>query len=177
MRASGYVRVEHDFYREPAWAIDLLLDRESFGECVWDPCAGSGNIPERCLARGISAIGSDIADRGYGCGNLDFFTVEQLTPISIVSNPPYDVLREFVDHALKISTGKVAVIARLAFLASVKRKAWFESRPLARLWVMSRRPSIPPGNVDVPAKGGSIDYGWFVFEHEHAGAPTIGWLA
>ena len=177
MRASGYARATDDWYAEPAWCVDLLLDREPFASSVWDPCAGSGNIPQRCLARGITAIGSDIADRGYGCAGLDFFSVEMVTPTSIVSNPPYDVLQEFIDHALKISTGKVAVIARIAFLASVRRKVWFESGPLARVWVMSRRPSMPPGGTDVPAKGGSVDYAWFVFDRTVIGPPTFGWLA
>jgi hypothetical protein len=176
MRASGYDRAAEDYYVEPAWAVELLLDREHFPTGVWDPCCGSGTIPKACLARKIPALGSDIADRPYGAGGMDFFAFKPSTARSIVSNPPYDVLQEFIDHALAVSTGKVAVIARLAFLASMKRKNWFESGSLARLWTMSRRPSMPPGGTNVPAKGGSIDYAWFVWDRAHVGAPELGWI-
>jgi hypothetical protein len=154
------------------------LDREDFGPAIWDPCCGRGTIPARCLARGISAIGSDIVDRGYGAVGLDFFELTQPTSVSIISNPPYKRLQAFVDHALRLTTGKVAVVASLAFLASRGRKPWYESGPLARVYVLSRRPSMPPGEALVKASGGSLDYAWFVFDREHRGAPIIsGWLA
>lgn len=175
MRASGYNRTENDYYVEPKWVVNALLDVEPFYGVCWDPACGSGTIPKAIADRGMLYHGSDIADRGYGTPDIDFFKSTQKVS-NIISNPPYSVLQEWVDHSLKCTTQKVAVIARLAFLESMKRKSWFESRPIARVWVSSRRVSMPPGGADIPAKGGSIAFSWYVFEHGHKGPPTIGWV-
>ena len=82
----------------------------------------------------------------------------------------------FLLHALKLTTGKVALLARLALLEGQKRRALFQSTPLARVWVSSRRVSMPPGGTDIPAKGGAIAYAWFVWERGYSGAPSLGWL-
>lgn len=178
MRASGYERAAKDWYVEAPWVADLLLDHEAFPTGVWDPCCGAGNIPKRCALRGIDAIGSDIADRGFGAAGIDFFSEHPRTAVSIVANPPYNRLQAFVDHALVVTSGKVAVVAPMAFLAGQKRKTWYERGPLARVYVLSRRPSMPPGGSDIAAKGGTVDYAWLVWDRAHSGDPVIaGWLA
>jgi hypothetical protein len=175
VRASGYDRATNDWYREPGWVVDALLNVESFHGLSHDPACGGGTIPKTMQARGFECSGSDIEDRGFGFTGLDFFK-SSLSVGNIVSNPPYNVLQEWVDHSLRCASHKVAVIARLAFLESSKRKSWFESRPLARVWVSSKRVSMPPGGTDIKASGGSIAYAWFVFEHGHAGRPELGFL-
>ena len=65
-RRSGYARVDRDFYVEPRWVVELLLDVETFEGAVYDPACGSGTIPSVCLQRGIPATGSDIVHRGFG---------------------------------------------------------------------------------------------------------------
>lgn len=175
MRASGYIRNENDYYVEPRWVVDALLDVERFTGHCWDPSCGSGNIPLALQARGISCWGSDIADRGFGTIGLNFFQATENTDC-IVSNPPYGVIQAYVSHALSMTTSKVAILARLALLEGMKRRSFLMSTPLARVWVSSRRVSMPPGGTDVDAKGGSIAYAWFVWDHVHSGPPTIGWL-
>jgi hypothetical protein len=45
----------------------------------------------------------------------------------------------------------------------------FRETPLARVWVSSRRVSMPPGGTNIEAKGGSIAYAGFVWDHRHTG--------
>lgn len=175
MRNSGYERNANDYYVEPRWAIDALLDVEQFPGLCWDPSCGGGNIPEALIARGYDCFGSDIADRGYGVTGSDFFKMHQRVS-HIVSNPPYGDIQRWIERALSMADGKVAVLARLALLEGQKRRAFFADAPLARVWVSSRRMSMPPGGTDVKAGGGTIAYAWFVFEHGHVGAPSLGWL-
>ncbi len=175
MKASGYARAEADWYQEPAWVVNALLDRERFTGLSWDPSCGGGTIPEAMLARGLPCYGSDLADRGYGRTGVDFFSTTKSTD-NIVTNPPYGVIEPYIRHALTLARSKVAILARLALLESTRRQALFRETPLARVWVSHRRVSMPPGGTDVPASGGTVAYAWFVWDHSHVSAPVIGWL-
>lgn len=176
MRASGYAPEESGFYQEPAWFADTIFAVEDFTGGVYDPFCGEGTIPKAAIRAGYETIGSDIADRGYGSTGVNFFDLVTRTSRNIVSNPDYDVLQEAIDHSLDISSGKVAIVARLGFLASMKRRGWFLSKPLARVWVASKRPSMPPGGKGIKAKGGTIEYCWLVFEPNYVGEPVLRWL-
>jgi len=155
MRASGYDRNADDWYVEPAWAVDALLAaEEKFCGTVIDPCCGGGNIPSRLKMAGCDTLSSDIVDRN-GASDLigPFETILPEIPVeSVVSNPPYNLAREFIDCALKHTTDRVCVLLRLAFLEGQKRRDWFGTVPLARVWVSSRRMSMPPGGSVVKAR-------------------------
>lgn len=178
MRASGYDRNGDDYYVEPAWAVDALIEAErKFVGLVLDPCCGGGNIVRRLENAGVNAVGGDIKARWDRAVIHDFAgSLDGYRPDSVVSNPPYNRAQEFIDCALANTTDRVCVLLRLAFLEGQKRREWFQSVPLARVWVSSRRMSMPPGGSDVKAKGGAIAYAWFVFEHGHVGPAQIGWL-
>ncbi|KXV23858.1 hypothetical protein AD942_11025 [Gluconobacter japonicus] len=178
MRASGYDRHADDWYVEPAWAVDALMDAErKFVGLVLDPCCGGGNIVKRLEMKGIFSFGSDIKPRWPPAAIQNFYvSLETWRPDSVVSNPPYNLAREFIDCALEHTTDRVCVLLRLAFLEGIKRREWFGTVPLARVWVSSRRMSMPPGGSGVKAKNGTVAFAWFVFEHGHTGAPAIGWI-
>ena len=183
MRASGYVRVTDDWYCEDSQIVHALLQAEPtlFDGTIWDPACGRGNIPKTVVAAGGRAVASDVADRGYGLCGQDFLATYSRPELvsHIVTNPPYGIIQEFIEHALTLVPGKVCVLARLAFLEGLKRRPWFEEKPLARVWVSSRRVSMPPGGTDVKARGGTVAYAWFVFDSNHPSAekPTLGWVA
>lgn len=178
---SGYRRARHDFYREPAWIVEKLVDwMDRNGSPItgqaWDPCCGTGNIPRVLRERGIDSIGSDLIDRGFGEAPLDFFGTWRSTDW-IVSNPPYAPIEQFVRHALSNTSRGVAVLARLSFLESKAREALFDTTPLAHVLVSRARVSMPPGEIPtVEARGGTIPYAWFIWRKHHRGAPTVGWV-
>jgi hypothetical protein len=178
-RGSGYEKAEDNWYQETREAVDLLLDHEPFGGPVWDPACGEGNIPKACRARNIAALGSDLVDRGFGKTNLNFLTITGVFRGDVVTNPPFDVIESFIHHALKISTGKVAIVGRLALLEGRRRReTLFTVTPFARVWVFSRRMSMPPGGRGIVAKGGSVPFAWFVWDRAHPiGEPArVGFL-
>ena len=179
MRASGYAKAEHDWYLEPAWIVDAMLDAEKIpsGTICWDPSCGAGNIPERVKARGLYCAASDITDRGYGAvGNFFDYISPKDNATIIISNPPFGCMEQYVRHALSLVSGRVIILARLAFLESQSRAQFFTETPLARVWVSRRRASMPPGGANVVARGGSIPFAWFVWSHGHFGPPVIGWI-
>lgn len=176
-RSSGYEREKNDWYVEPRRAIDELLDVEKFGKHILDPACGGGNIPEACKARGYrTSLGTDIADRGYG-KQSDFLTGWTEWRHDIIMNPPYSLATDFALHALDIGAQKIAILQRTAWLEGESRyKRLFSLNKLARIWQFRSRISMPPGGQNIEAKNGSVAFAWFVFERNHNGPPTLGWL-
>jgi hypothetical protein len=181
-RRSGYLRESHDFYVEPRWCIELLLDVEAFEGAVLDPCCGIGTIVSACCTRGISARGSDIVGRGFG-DTCDLFTLTE-TVDNIISNVPYHLAEACVRHLLSLVRFKLALILPLTFWESRQRNALFREHPPVRFYPCSDRPSMPPGRSDGPRdcfgaviqpenRGGTAPYGWFVWERGFAGATIV----
>lgn len=164
-----------DFYIEPRWTVDALLDVEPFIGQIWDPACGSGTILMACANRyGIDRVtGSDIADRGVG-GVQDFLDPQyQFVNVeNIICNPPYGVAEAFVRRSLGIASRKVAMLVQSKFPYSQTRHALFSSYPPARIYFLSDRPSMPPGDLLLAGKikpeGGKLDFLWMVWE---AGRP------
>jgi hypothetical protein len=181
-RNSGYDRVPRDFYVEPRWSIELLLDQEEFIGEVLDPCCGIGTIPSVCLARGIPARGSDIVDRGFG-EVCDLFDIAE--PVdNIISNVPYKIAEACARHMLTFVRRKVALVLPMTFWESRARNGFFREHPPRTWYPCSDRPSMPPGTMDgardehgaviqPKADGGTMPYGWFVFDVGYCGPTRV----
>lgn len=180
MRKSGHTRQADDWYVEPAWCVDALLKWEKpFVGGVMDPCCGRGNIVDRLVAHDVIAYGSDMRDRADGRFPIMDYAkaLKECAPDSVVSNPPFRDAQAFIEAALAVTTDRVCVLLRLAFLEGIARGKWFPNTPLARVWVSSQRISMPPGDSDIPAENGKVAHAWFVFEHGHNSRPEIGWFS
>ncbi|UAK24203.1 hypothetical protein [Sphingomonas nostoxanthinifaciens] len=171
-------RETHDFY--PTWpaATTALLAVERFDGPIWEPACGDGAMSRVLEAAGHTVISTDLIDRGYGEGGRDFLMEWAPRAPNIVTNPPFRWASQFVDRALQLTTGKVALFLRLAFLEGQDRGRWFPTTPLARAWIMSRRVPIARGRLAGPDEqgGGVIAFAWFVWERGHCGPPVLGWL-
>jgi hypothetical protein len=123
---------------------------------------------------GIRAIGSDIVDHGTG-QVADFFDLDFDFP-NIVTNPPFKLAEQFYRHARDRTAGKTAMIFPVARLNAAK---WVRhSSMLRRIWLLSPRPSMPPGEVILSGgkiSGGKEDYCWLVF-FDGTGFPEVRWL-
>lgn len=170
-------REKDDFY--PTWpgATLALLSVEKFDGAIWECAAGEGDMSRVLIDEGYSVVSTDLVDRGYGEPRIDFLMEWSARAPNIVTNPPFGLAREFVDRALALTSGKVAMFLRLAFLEGLNRGQWFPDTPLARVWIMSRRVPIQRGRISELGDGhGVIAFAWFVWEHGHVGAPALGWL-
>jgi hypothetical protein len=168
-------RPKLDFYRTPEEAVIALLNVESFDGIVWEPACGDGAISSVLKDYGVDVISSDIHDYGYG-PVVDFLTTNE-TVDHIVTNPPFFIAQKFVERALASTTGKVAMLLKLAFLEGKKRKAFFEQNPPKKVWVFSNRITMHrEGNEEAYKNGGMIAFAWFIWEHGHTGPTEIGWL-
>jgi hypothetical protein len=187
-RSHIFPKATDGHYVEPAWCSERLFAIEPFGApgaLVLDPAAGWGNIPRAAIAAGYTAVASDIADRldHRGLEGIRFHICNFLeeSPVrsawSVACNPPFDRVREFCERGLEIATYKVAMIVPLRRLPAAR---WLESLPLESVYLLTPRPSMPPGAWiaagNIPG-GGSQDFCWLVF-NKRAGstAPRLRWL-
>jgi hypothetical protein len=170
-------RERDDFYPTPPAGARALLSVEQFTGKIWEPACGEGAISKELLAAGYEVESTDLIDRGYGTPNVDFLLDYQTVIPNIVTNPPFKLAEEFAWHALRRTTGKVALLCRLAWLEGLRRKVLFESTPLARVWIFSRRLTMVRGGDERLAGGGSmLCFAWYVWAHGHSGPPTLGFL-
>ncbi len=168
-----------EHYCEPHWCSERLFEAEPFAGSVLDPCAGFGRIPEAARAAGFTTYAGDIVDRGCA-GGLGFrgdFLVFTVPATNVVFNPPFTKIREFVDHALTLATCKVAAIVPTRRLNAMGQ--WLAVTPLYRVWMLTPRPSMPPGSYIAAGHkvgGGTADFCWCVWLQGFNGKPTIEWL-
>lgn len=179
-KANGTHRHADDFYRTPEETIRALLRVEQFRSTVWEPACGDGAISRVLEAHGYSVVSSDIVDRGFGEGGIDFLATTELLADDVVTNPPYDddLPERFAVHALALGARKVALLCRLSWLEGLERyRHLFKHRQLARIWVFSARQTLWRGD-DLAAEddGGMTPYAWFVFERDHSGPWSGDWL-
>lgn len=160
----------------PRRGIEALLDVEKFDGSIWECACGDGAISRVLVERGHHVISTDLVDRGYGTPGVDFLLDTTIAADNIVTNPPYRLGNEFALKALSIARRKVAMLMRLAWLEGEhRRRVLFDPLPPARVWVFSRRLTIVRRGESTNG-GGMIAFAWFVWDRDHHGATTIGWI-
>ena len=145
----AYDRNELDWYTEPRWCVDLLIEAERYAGRIWDPCCGHGTIGRAFADVNHPIKSTDVAHRNYGLGGIDFLAVEpgrKNQVDHIVCNPPFKLIPEFLAHGLRLAQQSVTMLVRLSWLASEARQELFAElgRP-ARVYVLANRASMPPG--------------------------------
>lgn len=169
-------RPPDDFYPTPEYVTQSLLDREVFYGKIWEPACGDGAMSKVLIKNGYDVISSDLIDRNYGHGEIDFLSTQQFNCVeNIITNPPFSLSQQFIEHSLKVATDKVAIFGKLALLESKSRKELFLNIPFKKLWVFSSRVKLTR-NGEPYKNGGMIAFGWYVFQHGYKGEPTIGWI-
>lgn len=163
-----------DFYPTPSWATLALLSKEKFIGSVHEPCCGSGAISTVLIEAGLSVISSDLYDYGFGVSGID--ARELPGPVeNIITNTPYNITEAILSHFLMICERKIALLLRLSFLESKRRYPLFSKTPPARVYVFSERLSLCKVG-DTVKGGGTISYGWFVWEYPHMSNTILGWI-
>ena len=165
-------RSPEDFYVTPDKAIRALLKREKFSGIGWEPACGNGAITK--FFPGIKAsdirTDSDIA----GKGGIDFLAVRQKVDF-IITNPPFCLITEFIEHSLKCAKMKVAIFGRIQLLEGKKRYHLFMKHPPVRIYVFSSRLNCDPDSFK-SRNVGILCFCWFVWEKGFHGKPTIDWI-
>lgn len=192
---SDTEREKNDFYSTDEDCVRDLLKVEAFQTKILEPCCGTGSISKVLEEDDRIVISTDLIDRGYGKGGVDFFKEYLDIDYDIVTNPPYGLSTEFVEHALDhMRPGhKMALFLKIQFLETVTRyEKIFKRGNLETVYVYSKRQAcykdgeVYQKNADGTFKldkqgnkmknGSAVCYAWFVWNTDYHGLPTIKWL-
>lgn len=169
-RASGYERKEHDLYETPAWVTEALVPHLPKLGCVWEPAAGSGKMVRPLEAAGFLVVQSDI---NQGQDFLRLHSPIGGGPDAIITNPPYELATEFVQHAIGLmqnARGMVAMLLRTDFDHAKTRANLFSMSPrFAKKVVLTKRIKWFEDSKGQP----SFNHAWFIWDWKHEGPPTL----
>lgn len=129
--ASKYPRRKGDFYATPDWCTEVLLRHFTPAGKIWEPACGEGHMSRVIQRKGYYVTSTTLYDQGYGDDRgLDFLTTDAV-PLSvhtIITNPPYSLADEFVEHSIGLMRpicGSVAMLLRNEWCAASGRRKLF----------------------------------------------------
>lgn len=159
-----------EFYATDPRALDLFVPRFPLRHKVFEPSCGQGHLSKWLVEHGHDVLSTDLVDRGYGVGGIDFFSVgngslfqsegtkllrgwaKGLT-FDILTNPPFAVALKYILHALELipEDGRVIMFLKTTFLEGKERKEkLYDVNPPRYVFQYSSR--------ILCAKGGQFEY-------------------
>ena len=182
--ASNHTEKEReidDYYATEPRAAELLLENETFNNVIWEPACGGGHLSRVFEDAGHNVFSTDLIDRGYGIGGVDFLAHTGKWDGDIITNPPYKYAKAFIQKALEcVEDGaKVAMFLKIQFLEGKERKKLFTAYPPKTVYVSSSR-LLCAKNAEfakMKAGGGSaVAYAWYLWEKGYMGPTTVKWI-
>lgn len=170
-RDSGYERKERDLYETPEWVTLALVPHlpRQF-EIVWEPAAGSGKMARALRTSDVQVLATDISE---GLDFLAFTSPPVLDTAAIITNPPYALAQEFIEHALKLmheAAGVVAMLLRTDFdHAKTRAHLFAKHQAFAKKVVLTKRIQWFDDSTGSP----SFNHAWFIWDWLHTGAPKL----
>lgn len=179
------MRKESDAYMTPLTVIDNFIKSCPYYfmgvHSILEPCAGSGsflqsiktNISKFDNSKSVQMDAVELREEEKEkLGSLaDHLTIGNfLTWKSdkkydlIITNPPYSLAEEFVQHSFDLvnkDKGTIIMLLRINFLGSQHRYDFWHSYPLYHLHPLSCRPSFTKSGTD------QTEYAWFVWSSKY----------
>lgn len=166
-RESGYERKERDLYETPAWVTEALRPHLYGGIFhVWEPACGSGKMVRALQSFGLTVNGTDIENGTdfllHDCGLDDGYE-------AIITNPPYALAQEFIEHSLRQPVSVVAMLLRTDYDHAKSRLHLFDDPRFSKKVVLTKRIQWFEDSKGSP----SFNHAWFIWETAHGGPPTL----
>jgi hypothetical protein len=177
------IRQENDFYATEPKALELFIkqlniDGLEINQDVLEPSCGQGHLSEVLKQHGHIVISTDLVDRGYGVGNVDFLKMNFETQGDILTNPPFKLAEKFVEKGMEVlkNGNRLYFFLKIQFLEGQKRKELFKKYPPKYVYCHSSR--------QLCAKDGEFEkytattqfYAWYVWEKGYTGETLLRWI-
>jgi hypothetical protein len=170
-------RQADDYYATDPIAGEWLLKIESLSNNIWECACGEGHLAKVFVKAGKNVRSTDLVDRHFGQGGVDFLQTSEPWNGDIVTNPPYKYAEQFIKHGLELIPDgyKVCMLLKLQFLEGNNRRKMFDEIPPKTVWVSTSR--IKHGmNGDFSRANSMMAIAWYVWEKGYTGDTTLKWF-
>ena len=177
---SDHEREQNDFYATSPEAIDRLFTewQPPVEVPIWEPACGTGHLSLRLEELGYKVKSTDLIDRGFGEGGVDFLWQSDKWEGNIITNPPYDQATDFILHSLDLvqEGAYVAMFLKTLFVDSQSRyERLFRKTPPLFIYQNSRRIECGLGGNFRGTKG-AMPFAWFVWQKGNYKGTNFKWL-
>ena len=166
-RKGTGTRDKHDRYETPDYVTEDLLEHVSLSQSVLEPSCGTGKVARVMKRHGLRVTAVDLEETGH-----DFLKRKRIWKGDMVTNPPYHIVGDFVENALKVTDGKVCLLLRHGFLWSDGRKELFETNPPSLVLIMPNRIRFIQRD-GTPISGQGHDHLWVVWPERKLRGPHV----
>jgi len=178
-RASKW-RPADDHYNTPRAAIVPFVRAALLPDHIWEPACGEGAISKVLEEHGHTVTSTTLVDRGYGRPSVNFLECRELLAPVIVTNPPFGIIDEFVDHALSLNPDVLAIFARTKFVEGASRYGQIHARrPFSAIYQFIERIKFFAGDIAESEQPGwnTEAFAWFVWIRNWRREPVFRWLS
>jgi hypothetical protein len=139
-------------------------------------------MSEVFIDRGSDVLSTELIDRGYGEGGIDFLDDTQISRFgaadNVITNPPFRFALDFVLQSKKIARNKICILNATMFLDGIKRYEMWQDKdfPLKTMYQFAGRVGFRKNEIVDQTEYGLMPWAWFVFEKGYTGDPTIKWI-
>lgn len=155
-------RVNADFYPTPPECTRALMRDFGWlfaGAVVWEPACGDGAMAGVIGETASSVISTDLHDRGFGAGGVDFLTADKPVGVeAIITNPPFVEAEAFIRAARKHGVPFAMLLRGVYWHAKTRLPLFKETGPYA-VCPLTWRPAFAPQRGSAP----TLDYCWTVW--------------
>lgn len=157
-----------DRYFTPPWCYENLPIDWSEYKTAFEPSMGDGRLYLFMEEQGMKVDGRDLEWASETGENEDFFNWDGRVDL-IITNPPFSLAQEFVEHAIP-RADTVIMLQRLNWMGSQKRHNFWKENPPDALYVLSKRPSFNGKGTD------NQDYAWYVWQKGKKRLTGMNWI-
>jgi hypothetical protein len=160
-QSPRHARHDADFYATPSEVTEALL-RSPVGPAlllrpIWEPACGDGAISKVLIEHGANVVSTDLHDRGYGLGGVDFLRCS-MPSRAVITNPPFDRAADFIRRAC--TRGQpVAMVLKATYWHAANRHDLFNDTRPAYIMPLLWRPAMAPDRGKSP----TMEFMWVVW--------------
>jgi hypothetical protein len=121
-------REKDDFYPTPPEATVALMLAVRLAPCIWEPACGDGAMCRVLEAVGHKVVATDLIDRGYGRGGVDFLQQSEPFDGDIATNPPFKTAAAFIEHSATLAARRFFLL-KVSFWNAARRMKLFTEHP------------------------------------------------
>lgn len=176
-------REKNDYYATHPNSLKIFLqalkrDNVELHKNIWECACGCGHLSKVLLDNGYNVYSSDLIDRGYGKGGINFLNQNEKYKGDILTNPPYKYAKEFVEHSLKIlDDGYYSIMfLKIQFLEGQARRKLFDINPPKYVYVNSSRQLCAMNGEFEKYNATALCYCWFMWQKSFKDETIIRWI-